>query len=146
MQLQIIARATLKTSTLTKKAVLSLCCCKKNEACLHKTCGNLCAVYCYFCYITDCFCETDTPICFICFALCDSQPPVFIHRMMHWARRIEQEIDRVFQHITGAQQLKGVSVCFSHSSQCWINSIRSAPSREVSAQIDCNSIKLKIRS
>uniref|UniRef100_A0AAX7V4N0 VWFA domain-containing protein n=1 Tax=Astatotilapia calliptera TaxID=8154 RepID=A0AAX7V4N0_ASTCA len=36
------------------------------------------------------------------------QPPVFIHRMMHWARRIEQEIDRVFQHITGAQQLKGI--------------------------------------
>uniref|UniRef100_A0A3Q4GG36 Calcium channel, voltage-dependent, alpha 2/delta subunit 2b n=1 Tax=Neolamprologus brichardi TaxID=32507 RepID=A0A3Q4GG36_NEOBR len=35
-------------------------------------------------------------------------PPVFIHRMMHWARRIEQEIDRVFQHITGAQQLKGI--------------------------------------
>lgn len=33
---------------------------------------------------------------------------------MHWARRIEQEIDRVFQHITGAQQLKGVSasLCF----------------------------------
>uniref|UniRef100_A0A3Q2D1F1 Calcium channel, voltage-dependent, alpha 2/delta subunit 2b n=1 Tax=Cyprinodon variegatus TaxID=28743 RepID=A0A3Q2D1F1_CYPVA len=27
---------------------------------------------------------------------------------MHWARRIEQEIDRVFQHITGAQQLKGI--------------------------------------
>uniref|UniRef100_A0A3Q4G1K8 Calcium channel, voltage-dependent, alpha 2/delta subunit 2b n=1 Tax=Neolamprologus brichardi TaxID=32507 RepID=A0A3Q4G1K8_NEOBR len=103
-----VARATLKTSTLTKKAVLSLCCCKKNEACLHKRCGNLCAVSCYFCYITDCFCETDTPICFICFALCDSQPPVFIHRMMHWARRIEQEIDRVFQHITGAQQLKGI--------------------------------------
>uniref|UniRef100_A0A669E3F7 Calcium channel, voltage-dependent, alpha 2/delta subunit 2b n=1 Tax=Oreochromis niloticus TaxID=8128 RepID=A0A669E3F7_ORENI len=108
MQLQIVARATLKASTLSKKAVLSLCCCKKNEASLHKTCGNPCAVYCYFCYITDCFCETDTPICFVCFALCDSQPPVFIHRMMHWARRIEQEIDRVFQHITGAQQLKGI--------------------------------------
>uniref|UniRef100_A0AAQ4QBD4 VWFA domain-containing protein n=1 Tax=Gasterosteus aculeatus aculeatus TaxID=481459 RepID=A0AAQ4QBD4_GASAC len=28
--------------------------------------------------------------------------------IMHWARRIEQEIDRVFQHITGAQQLKGL--------------------------------------
>uniref|UniRef100_A0A8C6TE67 Calcium channel, voltage-dependent, alpha 2/delta subunit 2b n=1 Tax=Neogobius melanostomus TaxID=47308 RepID=A0A8C6TE67_9GOBI len=27
---------------------------------------------------------------------------------MHWARRIEQEIERVFQHITGAQQLKGI--------------------------------------
>uniref|UniRef100_A0A8C7XM32 Calcium channel, voltage-dependent, alpha 2/delta subunit 2b n=1 Tax=Oryzias sinensis TaxID=183150 RepID=A0A8C7XM32_9TELE len=27
---------------------------------------------------------------------------------MHWARRIEQEIDRVFQHITGVQQLKGI--------------------------------------
>uniref|UniRef100_A0A8C7PZA5 VWFA domain-containing protein n=1 Tax=Oncorhynchus mykiss TaxID=8022 RepID=A0A8C7PZA5_ONCMY len=27
---------------------------------------------------------------------------------MHWARRIEQEIDRVFQHISGAQQLKGI--------------------------------------
>uniref|UniRef100_A0A3Q3NN01 Voltage-dependent calcium channel subunit alpha-2/delta-2-like n=1 Tax=Mastacembelus armatus TaxID=205130 RepID=A0A3Q3NN01_9TELE len=27
---------------------------------------------------------------------------------MHWARRIEQEIDRVFQQITGAQQLKGI--------------------------------------
>uniref|UniRef100_A0A3P9IKW8 Calcium channel, voltage-dependent, alpha 2/delta subunit 2b n=1 Tax=Oryzias latipes TaxID=8090 RepID=A0A3P9IKW8_ORYLA len=26
----------------------------------------------------------------------------------HWARRIEQEIDRVFQHITGVQQLKGI--------------------------------------
>uniref|UniRef100_A0A3Q0SRW6 Calcium voltage-gated channel auxiliary subunit alpha2delta 2 n=1 Tax=Amphilophus citrinellus TaxID=61819 RepID=A0A3Q0SRW6_AMPCI len=37
-----------------------------------------------------------------------SPPLVFIHRMMHWARRIEQEIDRVFQHITGAQQLKGI--------------------------------------
>lgn len=36
-----------------------------------------------------------------------------IHRIMHWARRIEQEIDRVFQHITGAQQLKGVSVQLS---------------------------------
>uniref|UniRef100_A0A3Q3G0W8 Calcium channel, voltage-dependent, alpha 2/delta subunit 2b n=1 Tax=Labrus bergylta TaxID=56723 RepID=A0A3Q3G0W8_9LABR len=31
-----------------------------------------------------------------------------LHRIMHWARRIEQEIDRVFQHITGAQQLKGI--------------------------------------
>lgn len=30
------------------------------------------------------------------------------YTMMHWARRIEQEIDRVFQHITGAQQLKGI--------------------------------------
>ncbi|CAL8257117.1 unnamed protein product [Arctogadus glacialis] len=30
-----------------------------------------------------------------------------MHRIMHWGRRIEQEIDRVFQHITGAQQLKG---------------------------------------
>uniref|UniRef100_A0A3P9IKJ1 Calcium channel, voltage-dependent, alpha 2/delta subunit 2b n=1 Tax=Oryzias latipes TaxID=8090 RepID=A0A3P9IKJ1_ORYLA len=29
-------------------------------------------------------------------------------RIMHWARRIEQEIDRVFQHITGVQQLKGI--------------------------------------
>ncbi|RXN13018.1 voltage-dependent calcium channel subunit alpha-2 delta-2-like protein [Labeo rohita] len=28
-------------------------------------------------------------------------------RIMHWARRIEQEIDRVLQHISGAQQLKG---------------------------------------
>uniref|UniRef100_A0AAQ4P141 VWFA domain-containing protein n=1 Tax=Gasterosteus aculeatus aculeatus TaxID=481459 RepID=A0AAQ4P141_GASAC len=33
---------------------------------------------------------------------------MFAHRIMHWARRIEQEIDRVFQHITGAQQLKGL--------------------------------------
>ncbi|KAA8593427.1 hypothetical protein FQN60_009543, partial [Etheostoma spectabile] len=31
-----------------------------------------------------------------------------IHRITHWAKRIEQEIDRVFQHITGAQQLKGI--------------------------------------
>ncbi|KTF84049.1 hypothetical protein cypCar_00035303, partial [Cyprinus carpio] len=29
-------------------------------------------------------------------------------RIMHWARRIEQEIDRVLQHISGAQQLKGI--------------------------------------
>ena len=36
-----------------------------------------------------------------------------LRRVMHWARRIEQEIDRVFQHITGAQQLKGVSVYIS---------------------------------
>lgn len=35
---------------------------------------------------------------------------MFLHRIMHWARRIEQEIDTVFQHITGVQQLKGVSV------------------------------------
>ncbi|KAG9333851.1 hypothetical protein JZ751_010001 [Albula glossodonta] len=28
--------------------------------------------------------------------------------MMHWARRIEQEMDRVLQHATGAQQLKGM--------------------------------------
>uniref|UniRef100_A0A672N965 Calcium voltage-gated channel auxiliary subunit alpha2delta 2 n=1 Tax=Sinocyclocheilus grahami TaxID=75366 RepID=A0A672N965_SINGR len=28
--------------------------------------------------------------------------------IMHWARRIEQEIDRVLQHISGAQQLKGI--------------------------------------
>uniref|UniRef100_A0A3B3U9A9 Calcium voltage-gated channel auxiliary subunit alpha2delta 2 n=1 Tax=Poecilia latipinna TaxID=48699 RepID=A0A3B3U9A9_9TELE len=26
----------------------------------------------------------------------------------HWARRIQQEIDRAFQHITGVQQLKGI--------------------------------------
>ncbi len=32
-------------------------------------------------------------------------------RIMHWARRIEQEIDRVLQHISGAQQLKGVRLC-----------------------------------
>lgn len=37
------------------------------------------------------------------------QAVMCLHRIMHWARRIEQEIDRVFQHITGAQQLKGVS-------------------------------------
>ncbi|XP_045078929.1 voltage-dependent calcium channel subunit alpha-2/delta-2-like isoform X1 [Coregonus clupeaformis] len=30
------------------------------------------------------------------------------YTIMHWARRIEQEIDRVFQHISGAQQLKGI--------------------------------------
>ncbi|XP_034022354.1 voltage-dependent calcium channel subunit alpha-2/delta-2-like isoform X3 [Thalassophryne amazonica] len=30
------------------------------------------------------------------------------YTIMHWARRIEQEIDRVFHHITGAQQLKGI--------------------------------------
>uniref|UniRef100_A0A3P9JT12 Calcium channel, voltage-dependent, alpha 2/delta subunit 2b n=1 Tax=Oryzias latipes TaxID=8090 RepID=A0A3P9JT12_ORYLA len=30
------------------------------------------------------------------------------YTIMHWARRIEQEIDRVFQHITGVQQLKGI--------------------------------------
>ncbi|RXN32930.1 voltage-dependent calcium channel subunit alpha-2 delta-2-like protein [Labeo rohita] len=29
------------------------------------------------------------------------------YTIMHWARRIEQEIDRVLQHISGAQQLKG---------------------------------------
>lgn len=42
------------------------------------------------------------------------QAALCLRRIMHWARRIEQEIDRVFQHITGAQQLKGVSVslCF----------------------------------
>uniref|UniRef100_A0A3Q3Q496 VWFA domain-containing protein n=1 Tax=Monopterus albus TaxID=43700 RepID=A0A3Q3Q496_MONAL len=39
---------------------------------------------------------------------CDNQPVMFTHRIMHWARRIEQEIDRVFQQITGAQQLKGI--------------------------------------
>ena len=33
---------------------------------------------------------------------------------MHWGRRIEQEIDRVFQHITGAQQLKGVCTQTHH--------------------------------
>ena len=33
---------------------------------------------------------------------------LFVHSIMHWGRRIEQEIDKVFQHITGAQQLKGV--------------------------------------
>ncbi|CAG5980684.1 unnamed protein product [Menidia menidia] len=37
-----------------------------------------------------------------------TQPAIFVHRIMHWARRIEQEIDRVFQHISGAQQLKGI--------------------------------------
>ncbi|XP_037106698.1 voltage-dependent calcium channel subunit alpha-2/delta-2-like [Syngnathus acus] len=30
------------------------------------------------------------------------------YTIMHWARRIELEIDRVFQHISGAQQLKGI--------------------------------------
>ncbi|KAA0711757.1 Voltage-dependent calcium channel subunit alpha-2/delta-2 [Triplophysa tibetana] len=30
------------------------------------------------------------------------------YTMMHWARRIEQEIDRVLQHVSGAQQLKGI--------------------------------------
>ncbi|XP_077081625.1 voltage-dependent calcium channel subunit alpha-2/delta-2b isoform X1 [Siphateles boraxobius] len=30
--------------------------------------------------------------------------------IMHWARRIEQEIDRVLQHISGAQQLKGIYI------------------------------------
>ncbi|XP_046882204.1 voltage-dependent calcium channel subunit alpha-2/delta-2b [Hypomesus transpacificus] len=30
------------------------------------------------------------------------------YTIMHWARRIEQEIDRVFQHISGAQQLKSI--------------------------------------
>lgn len=30
------------------------------------------------------------------------------YTVMHWARRIEQEVERVFQHITGAQQLKGI--------------------------------------
>lgn len=62
---------------------------------------------------------------------CDSVV-MSIRRIMHWARRIEQEIDRVFQHITGAQQLKGVSKCVSvclYSTQvllitvCCVNSI-----------------------
>ncbi|KAJ8360961.1 hypothetical protein SKAU_G00174860 [Synaphobranchus kaupii] len=30
------------------------------------------------------------------------------YTMMHWARRIEQEMDRVLQHATGSQQLKGM--------------------------------------
>ncbi|XP_007234505.3 voltage-dependent calcium channel subunit alpha-2/delta-2 isoform X1 [Astyanax mexicanus] len=30
------------------------------------------------------------------------------YTIMHWARRIEQEIDRVLQHISGAQQLKAI--------------------------------------
>ncbi|KAK3512203.1 hypothetical protein QTP70_000466, partial [Hemibagrus guttatus] len=28
--------------------------------------------------------------------------------IMHWARQIEQEIDRVLQQISGVQQLKGI--------------------------------------
>uniref|UniRef100_A0AAY4A3H8 VWFA domain-containing protein n=1 Tax=Denticeps clupeoides TaxID=299321 RepID=A0AAY4A3H8_9TELE len=56
--------------------------------------------------------------------MCDKKPPdtasttIFLLlkgscsvcpcRIMHWARRIEQEIDRVLQHISGAQQLKGI--------------------------------------
>lgn len=56
--------------------------------------------------------HTNRHISFSSVLCCVSQPVLFIHRIMHWARRIEQEIDRVFQHITGAQQLKGVSVWF----------------------------------
>lgn len=41
--------------------------------------------------------------------LCCDSAVVCVRRIMHWARRIEQEVDRVFQHITGAQQLRGVS-------------------------------------
>ncbi|KAF6730897.1 Voltage-dependent calcium channel subunit alpha-2/delta-2 [Oryzias melastigma] len=40
------------------------------------------------------------------------------YTIMHWARRIEQEIDRVFQHITGAQQLKG-SELLQEDVQLW---------------------------
>lgn len=50
-------------------------------------------------------------LCAVC--LCCDSAVMSVRRIMHWARRIEQEIDRVFQHITGAQQLKGVSVCLS---------------------------------
>ncbi len=67
----------------------------------------------YFLKYTHTHTHTHTAYHFHLFVLCDSQPVMSIHRIMHWARRIEQEIDRVFQHITGAQQLKGVSVLLS---------------------------------
>lgn len=55
------------------------------------------------------------------------QAAVCLRRIMHWARRIEQEIDRVFQHITGAQQLKGVS-----ASLCFLEiSLMSAPDQPI---------------
>lgn len=55
------------------------------------------------------------------------QAAVCLRRIMHWARRIEQEIDRVFQHITGAQQLKGVS-----ASLCFLEiSLTSAPDQPI---------------
>lgn len=55
------------------------------------------------------------------------QAAMCLRRIMHWARRIEQEIDRVFQHITGAQQLKGVS-----ASLCFLEiSLMSAPDQPI---------------
>lgn len=70
-------------------------------------------------------------LCAVC--LCCDSVVMSIRRIMHWARRIEQEIDRVFQHITGAQQLKGVSVRLSFYSTrvllttvCCVNSMSSA--------------------
>lgn len=59
----------------------------------------------YFCEHMHTHTQTHTLFSFV-----DVVPVMFIHRIMHWARRIEQEIERVFQQITGAQQLKGVSV------------------------------------
>lgn len=55
------------------------------------------------------------------------QAAMCLRRIMHWARRIEQEIDRVFQHISGAQQLKGVS-----ASLCILEiSVMSAPHQPI---------------
>lgn len=90
-------------------------------------------------------------LCAVC--LCCDSVVMSIRRIMHWARRIEQEIDRVFQHITGAQQLKGVSVCLSFYSTrvlltivCCVNSMSSASvavctmQNESSAPSECSHV------
>lgn len=34
---------------------------------------------------------------------------ILFSRMMHWAGRIEKELDKVLQHVTGTQQMRSVS-------------------------------------
>ncbi|MFT7800893.1 voltage-dependent calcium channel subunit alpha-2/delta-2 isoform X1 [Arapaima gigas] len=36
------------------------------------------------------------------------------YTMMHWAGRIEKEIDKVLQHVSGVQQMRGVSIPIHH--------------------------------
>lgn len=47
------------------------------------------------------------------YSMFDCNVFVFFDRMIHWAGRIEKELEKVLQLVTGGQQMKAVSLLYT---------------------------------